>query len=310
MRPRRRLSALRLAHNVRPTRVAHTRPVTDRLDLSIAALYLHPIKSCAGLAVDEALLIETGLQLDRAWMVTDADGGMITQRQQPRLALVRLTMRADDMVLRAPGMLALHVSLDAVEAPTRARVWNDEVKAYDMGRLAGQWFSDFLGQPARLLRFDPDQKRLSDRHWTGDVAAENAFADGFPLLVTSRASLDDLNQRLAARGAAGVTMPRFRPNLVLDGLEAFDEDSLDEVEIHTDEGPVRLKLVKPCARCSMPNVDLDTAAVGTEPGDTLAGYRADARVGGGITFGMNAIILEGVDRVLRNGQRGSASWNF
>ncbi len=285
-------------------------PVTDRQDLSIAALYLHPIKSCAGLAVDEALLIETGLQLDRAWMVTDANGGMITQRQQPRLALVQLTLRADDMVLRAPGMLALHVSLDAVEEPTRARVWNDEVKAYDMGRLASQWFSDFLDQPARLLRFDPEQKRLSDPAWAGDVQAENAFGDGFPLLVASRASLDDLNQRLAARGAAGVSMPRFRPNLVLDGLQAYDEDSLDELQIDTGEGPVRLKLVKPCARCSIPNVDLETAVVGTEPSDTLAGYRADARVGGGITFGMNAVILEGFDRVLRVGQRGTASWRF
>ena len=282
----------------------------DRIDCSIAALYLHPIKSCAGIAVDEVLLIETGLQLDRAWMVVDADGNMLTQRQWPRLALVRPTLRGDDMVLRAPGMLALHVSLDAVEAPTRVRVWDDEVKAYDMGNLAAQWFSDFLGQRLRLVRFDPEQKRLSDRKWTGELAAENAFSDGFPLLVASSASLADLNQRLAARGHGAVAMERFRPTLVLDGLQAFDEDQLDEIDIAADGGPVRLKLVKPCARCIMPNVDLQTAEVGHEPGDTLAGFRADARVDGGITFGMNAVILEGIDRVLRTGQRGSASWGF
>ena len=284
--------------------------VTDRLDCSIASLHLHPIKSCAGIDVDQALLIETGLELDRAWMVVDASGEMITQRDLPRLALVRPTLRADDVVLRAPGMLALHLSLDAVEAATRARVWDDEVKAYDMGALAAQWFTDFLGRPARLVRFDPEQKRLSDPAWTGAVQAENAFGDGFPLLVTSTASLADLNQRLAARGAAPVTMSRFRPNLVLDGLQAYDEDSLDEITIAAEGGPVRLKLVKPCARCSIPNVDPASAETSNEPGDTLAGYRADARVKGGITFGMNAVVLEGFDRVLRPGQSAQATWSF
>lgn len=284
--------------------------MSDTLACSIASLYLHPVKSCAGIAVDEALLIETGLQLDRAWMVVDDAGTMITQRDTPRLALVRITLRGDDMVLRAPGMLALHVSLDAVEQPSRARVWDDEVAAYDMGALAAQWFSDFLGRKARLVRFDPEQKRLSSKRWTGDIDAENAFADGFPILVTSTASLADLNQRLVARGAAPVTMEHFRPNVVLDGLEAFDEDNLDLVTLQADGGPVVLKLVKPCARCSIPNVDLLTADVGHEPGDTLAGYRADARVNGGITFGMNAVIVEGIDRVLRPGQAGTATWGF
>ena len=284
--------------------------MTERQACSIASVNLHPIKSCGGIAVTEALLIETGLELDRAWMVVDAQGEMITQRERPRLVLVKPTLRADDMVLRAPGMLALHIALDAVEAATRARVWDDEVKAYDMGALAAQWFTDFIGQAARLVRFDPEQKRLSDKAWTGDVDAENAFGDGFPLLVTSTASLNELNQRLAAKGLAPVTMERFRANLVLDGLQAGDEDLLDEITIDAEGGPVRLKLVKPCARCSIPNVDPVTAETGHEPGDTLATYRADARVKGAITFGMNAIILDGVERVLRPGQTAQASWKF
>lgn len=284
--------------------------MSDTLDVSIAALHLHPIKSCGGLSVGEALLIETGLQLDRAWMVVDSQGEMLTQRELPKMALIQPRLRADDMVLRAPGMLALHVSLDAVEEPTQATVWNDTVKAYDMGALAAQWFTDYVGQPVRLVRFDPDQKRLSSRQWTGEVAAENAFSDGFPLLVTSTASLADLNQRLAARGLPAVSMDRFRPNLVLDGLEAYDEDNLDEITLQADGGTVRLKLVKPCARCTIPNVDPATGAQGHEPGDTLSGYRADARVNGGITFGMNAIVLAGTDCVLRPGQTGHATWGF
>ena len=280
------------------------------LACTLSALHVHPVKSCAGIALDEGLLVETGLDLDRAWMVVDERGEMLTQRQLPRLALVQPTLRHSEMVLRAPGMLALHVRLDTVEAATRVRVWDDLVKAYDMGALAAQWLSDFLGQGLRLVRFDPEQQRLSDPQWTGELQAESAFADGFPLLVTSTASLADLNRRLAARGAAAVTMQRFRPNLVLDGLQAYDEDHIDELSIETAEGPVRLRLVKPCTRCSIPNVDPATADTGSEPGATLAGYRADPRLQGGVTFGINAVIVEGVERTLRAGQPVRVSLHF
>jgi len=242
-------------------------------------------------------------------MVVDPHGEMLTQRELPRMALVRPAMRLNDIVLRAPGMLALHLALDAAEAPTRVRVWGDIVKAYDMGALAAQWFSDFLGRPCRLVRFDPGEKRLSDRRWTGEIEAETAFADGFALLVTSTASLADLNRRLQAAGQPPVGPERFRANLVLDGLEAFDEDHLDEIVLDAEGGPVRLKLVKPCSRCEIPNVDPATGEPGSEPGRTLADFRADPRLGGAITFGMNAIVLEGTDRLLRVGQHGRARLN-
>ena len=278
---------------------------------TVASLHIHPIKSCAGIAVADSLVIETGLEFDRAWMVVDAHGDMLTQRELPRLALVVPTLRQSDMVLRAPGMLALHIALDRVETATRVQVWDDEVAAYDMGALAGQWFSDLLGvKGLRLVRFDPEQKRLSDARWTGPVAAETAFTDGFPLLVANPASLADLNARLAARGAAPVGMERFRPNLVLDGLQAWDEDHIDEITISTDDGPVRLKLVKPCVRCSIPNVDPATAETGNEPGATLATFRADPRLDGGLTFGMNAVLLDGVERSLRTGQPGTVRLKF
>ena len=280
------------------------------LACTLSALHVHPVKSCAGIALDEGLLVETGLDLDRAWMVVDERGEMLTQRQLPRLALVQPTLRHSEMVLRAPGMLALHVRLDTVEAATRVRVWDDLVKAYDMGALAAQWLSDFLGQGLRLVRFDPEQQRLSDPQWTGELQAESAFADGFPLLVTSTASLADLNRRLAARGAAPVTMQRFRPNLVLDGLQPYDEDHIDEIAFDTPEGPVRLRLVKPCTRCTIPNVDPATAETGTEPGATLASYRADPRMQGGITFGVNAVIVSGFGHTLRVGQAARANLRF
>ncbi|MDP1790590.1 MAG: MOSC N-terminal beta barrel domain-containing protein, partial [Methylibium sp.] len=225
------------------------------IDVTIAGLHVHPVKSCAGVSLPEVLLIETGFEFDRAWMVVDADGEFLSQRELPRMALVTTELRHSELVLRAPGMLALHLALDTVETATRVRVWDDEVAAYDMGDLAAQWFSDFLRQPLRLVRFDPEQKRLSSRAWTGPLEAENAFSDGFPILVISEASLEALNLRLAARDHSPVTMQRFRPNLVLAGLDAHGEDHLDEITFDTAEGPVRLKLVKPCPRCPIPNVD-------------------------------------------------------
>jgi uncharacterized protein len=277
---------------------------------TIASLVVYPVKSCAGVPVDEAVLTESGLDLDRAWMVVDATGGFVSQRELPRMALVRPQLKTFEIILRAPGMLALHLAIDAVEQPVRVRVWDDDVAAYDMGPVAAQWFTDFLGQPLRLVRFDPEHRRLSSLKWTGGVEAPNQFSDGFPLLVTSKASLADLNARLAAAGHGAVDMARFRPNLVLDGVEAHDEDRLGALRIITGTGNVELKPVKPCARCPIPNIDPLTAESSPVVGDTLQAYRQDARLNGAVTFGMNAIVLQGDGQVLRVGQRVAADFSF
>jgi uncharacterized protein YcbX len=278
--------------------------------VTLESVHVYPVKSCAGTTPGEALLTETGFDLDRAWMVTDGDFEFVTQRELPRLALVRPTLKSEELILRAPSMLALHVALDRVEEGCRARVWNDRVAAYDMGALCAQWFSDFLGRPLRLVRFDPEHERLADRAWTGAIAAPTALQDGYPLLVACVASLDEVNRRLGGAGEAPVTMARFRPNLVLGGLEAHGEDHLDEVVFETADGPVRLKLVKPCGRCPIPDVDPATGLTGHAVGDVLRQYRADPRLAGAITFGMNAIVVEGIDRQLRAGLAGRAGYAF
>ena len=136
----------------------------------------------------------------------------------------------------------------------KVRIWNDEVAAYDMGAVAAQWFSDFLGRKLRLVRFDPEHRRLSSLQWTAGVEAPNQFSDGFPLLVISEASLDGLNARLAAAGHGAVGIERFRPNIVLAGLQAHDEDRLEVIRIAAAE-EVQLRPVKPCPRCPIPNID-------------------------------------------------------
>ncbi len=275
----------------------------------ISRLFIYPIKSCAGIELREAELTEAGLDLDRAWMVVDAQGEFVSQRELPRMALVQVQLKWNEVIVRAPGMLSLHLHVDRVEAPAKVRVWDDVVPAYDMGETAAQWLSDFLGHKLRLVRFDPEHRRLSSPQWTGGVEAPNAFSDGFPLLVVSEASLEDLNVRLAAGGQAPVGMERFRPNIVLAGLQAHDEDRLSVMHVQAD-APVQLMPVKPCPRCPIPDIDPATAQAGTVVGDTLQAYRRNDKLGGAVTFGMNAIVREGDGVMLRVGQSVTAAWAF
>lgn len=284
---------------------------TADVQATIAQLWVYPVKSCAGISLTEVELTDTGLLYDRAWMVVDTNGEFVTQRELPRMALIQTAFKMGQLVLRAPGMLALHLALDAAEGPLKVRVWDDEVQACDMGDLAAQWFSDFLGKPLRLARFDPEVRRVCSLKWTGGREAVTQFADGFSLLVTSTASLDELNTRLGAAGHAPVGMLRFRPNVVLAGMEAHDEDRVGALRIDTGDGASALiEPVKPCGRCPIPNIDPATATSSPEVNDTLQGYRQDPRLNGAITFGMNAIVLEGDGQMLRVGQPVSADWKF
>ncbi|MCJ7798301.1 MAG: MOSC domain-containing protein, partial [Polaromonas sp.] len=207
-------------------------------------------------------------------------------------------------------------ALDRVETPVRVQVWDDPVPAFDMGPIAAQWFSDFLGTTARLVRFDPEHKRISSPQWTAGIEALNQFSDGFALLLVSQASLAQLNDKLAASGQAAVGMARFRPNIVLGdpaggpALAPHDEDRLELLQIGTAQGAVRLQPVKPCPRCPIPNIDPATALSSPEVGDMLQRYRQDARVNGAVTFGMNAIVLGGVDHLLQVGQKVGARYLF
>ena len=304
-----------------PARVS-TRDVSAQ----ISRLFVHPVKSCAGVEVREALLTNTGLELDRAWMVVDAQGVFVTQREQPRLALVRPHIKPDELVLSAPSMQALHIALDRVTPPVLAKLWDDEVAAFDMGDEAALWFTGFLAmsddasqtsrprtyrpRAYRLVRFDPAHRRASNLDWTGGVQALNLFSDGYPLLVLSEASLAELNQRLLAAGHASVSIERFRPNIVLSGLHAHDEDRLGVMHVAAGAEEVLLKPVKPSPRCPIPNVDPQTATISSEVGDTLKSYRQDARVEGAVTFGMNTIVLQGVGTTLQVGQTVTADFDF
>jgi uncharacterized protein len=287
----------------------------------IASLHVYPVKSCAGIALDQSQVLPTGLAHDRTWMVVDADGEMVSQRDFARMCLIAPTWRGKDVVLQAPGMPDLLLGLDQSGRALRVRVWGDVLKAQDMGEAAADWITDYLyagdanarGQFS-IVRFDPDQQRLADTKWTGGERAMSQFSDGFPILVASVGSLHELNRRLAAQGHSAVDMARFRPNIVLAGLDAHDEDHISELNIDTPQGTVRLHLCKPCPRCPMPNIDPATGKSSPEVGDTLQTYRSDARVNGAVTFGMNAYVVDetgmGFSHRFQVGQQVQAMFDF
>ncbi|RFU47694.1 MOSC domain-containing protein [Paraburkholderia sp. DHOC27] len=296
---------------------------------SISALYVYPVKSCGGIAVSEVRLLPTGLEYDRNWMVTNPAGRMLTQRSHARLALVEVALDEHDLILSAPGMAALRTPL-AIESTASMQnvtvsIWDDTVQAFDTGPEAAGWFSSFLGEAARLVRFDPSVPRPADARWTGGIAATAQFSDGFPLLVIGESSLDDLNTRLTGKGAPSIPMNRFRPNLVIGGLDAYEEDYVEQVTIQAWDGieaaratsgerAVQLNLIKPCARCPIPTIDQATGAPHAdwpnEPLDTMATYRGNARLDGALTFGQNAIVAAGEGAVLALGQTVDAELSF
>ena len=271
---------------------------------TITELVLYPIKSCAGISVQEAEFGISGLRADgvhdREWMLVTHDGLFLTQREYPRMALVQPRVDGDALEVRAPGMPPLRLPLahDAAANNMSVQIWDHSVDAADCGDVAASWFADAIGGPCRLVRFRPDVHRPTSTKWTGGAPAETRFADGYPILLIGQASLDDLNARLQAAGRSPLPMNRFRPNVVVDGLEAFEEDY---VESFAADG-LALRPVKPCARCPIPAIDQATGIPGPDPLDILQSYRVNPRVDGGICMGMNCIVSEGAGGRLRVGQ--------
>ena len=268
----------------------------------LSEIWVYPVKSCAGISVRQSALTETGLEWDRTWMVVDAQGQMVSQRDIPAMALINARFKAGDVMLRAPGMLALHLALDQAEGATRVSVWGHDMPAYDMGDLAAHWVTDFLSQtPAgramgalRLARFDPDHQRPSDPVWSRGNAGLNTFGDGFPLLIVGASSIQEFNRRAHAMGRAAVEVQRFRPNLVIAGLEPHQEDRISRLILSTAQGEVEITPVKPCVRCAIPDIDPANGQPDAAVQPVLHSYRQDERMQGALTFGMNAIVTRGL----------------
>jgi len=248
----------------------------------LAAISIYPVKACRATPLQAATLGPHGLAGDREWMAIRPDGRFLSQRTHPALARVVPTLTGSGLRLACDGLDPLAVDAASVLAgPVReVSVWDDRLEACDAGDAAAAWLSQATGTPARLVRVAARHARRADRDYVGEREVPVAFADGFPLLVCSTASLAELNRRLPA----DVPMDRFRPNLVLEGLPPFAEDGLRSLRI----GAVRIALVKPCARCAVPGLDQHTGRASTDPFPALKAFRYDPSVRG-VTFGVNAV---------------------
>lgn len=248
--------------------------------VSVSALYVYPVKSCGGTAVDRLELIATGPRHDRELLVVDATSGLfLTQRQLPRMARIHPIIQDGYLRVAAPGMPPLAHALRVTGARRPITIWKDCVESVDQGETVASWFSEYLSHAVRVVRQHPSCVRRVDPSYATSRQDQVGFADGYPLLLISDASLAELNRRLPMP----LPMNRFRPNIVIAGCTVpHAEDALGCFRI----GHVPLRAVKPCARCVITTVEQQTGTPGVEPLRTLATYRKIPR---GVLFGMNVI---------------------
>lgn len=279
---------------------------------TLSQLILYPIKSCAGMPVEEAIATVSGLSAqgvhDREWMLVTSGGQFLTQREYPRMATIVPRVAGDALAVTAPGMPPLRLPLATQDSTNTLRVyiWDDLVDAIDCGDEAAAWFGDVLGAHCRLVRFKPDACRPTSEKWTGGAPSSARFADAYPLLLIGAAALDDINAHMRAAGRAALPMDRFRPNLVIAGTDPFEEDYTESLRA----GAVVIKPVKPCARCPIPAIDQATGISGPDPLEILQSWRARAILDGAVCVGMNCIVLEGAGAMLRVGQAFEVSLSF
>lgn len=278
-------------------------------DLSgqIAQLWIYPVKSCGGIRVAQARLTPTGLEYDRAWMVVDLEGEFLSQRESPHMALIQPqlikaaahdTTENTQLALTHPSLPSLQVRSPASVLLTKVRVWDDIVWAHDQGDEAADWLSQALGQSVRLVRQSPAGQRHVQDRWSAGANVGAAFADAYPLLVTTLHTQHALQSALHDTPLTA-SLQRFRANIVLGGLEAHEEDYLSCITL---DGPINIQLAKPCVRCAIPNIDPQTATVDSRISQALSTYRQDARMDGAITFGMNAFTQSGLGLSIREEQ--------
>lgn len=262
---------------------------------TVTELFIYPVKSCRGIRVPVAPLLEAGLAHDRQWMLVGEDGRFVTQRSHPAMVKIEPRLKAGVLYLHAPGMqqdISLLVDdFDAQSAQHLAtQVFDVPVQTLVEGQQVNEWLSDYLKHPVRLVRYDTGSRRLCRPAEPGTPGVTTQLADAWPLLVVSTASIDELNRRLRARGEQPVGVERFRPNIVIEdaGFDPHEEDVLQALE-HTD---YTLRMASPCERCSVPNLDHATGRFGEEPTRTLREYRQGEKEKG-VMFGVHAWISAG-----------------
>ena len=252
------------------------------MTITLSGIHIYPVKSLGGITLREAQCTGRGAQFDRRFLVVDPKGKFFTQREYPKMATVWVDIEDDNLTLAAPDLDAVIVPLQPAPAPTyQVSVWSSMVQAHEVSADANRFLSDYLGTDCKLVYMPDSTQRKVNPQFAGNGEIVS-FADGYPFLLISDASLDDLNSRMATP----LPMNRFRPNLVVTGCTPYAEDGWKEIRI----GESTFRLVKPCTRCQVTTTDQATGeVVGPEPLHTLAKYRNSAE---GVMFGQNLLPLK------------------
>ncbi len=247
-------------------------------EIKLSEIYIYPIKSAGGISLNTAEIEKRGFQYDRRWMLVDETGKFLTQRQLPRMALITVGLEGDKLVVEAAnrGSISIPVQLES-DHRISVQIWRDVCDAIPLGEEINQWFSEFLEISCQLVYMPESTFRPVDSGYATNNK-QVSFVDGYPFLLISEASLQDVNKRLDEP----VPMNRFRPNLVVSGCEAFAEDDWRLIRI----GSIPFHVAKPCDRCLITTVDQAQGIPGKEPLQTLARYRLR---NGKIFFGQNLI---------------------
>jgi len=246
--------------------------------ITVRGLTFYPLKGARGITTTTLELDRIGPRFDRRWMVVTEAGHFLTQRELPTLYRVGAVPGAGSLTLSAPGQTDLQVPVDGPGTfPSRVRIWGDECEAVDQGDLAADWCTSYFDRPCRLVFYPDAATRRTDPAFD-PTGSPVGFADAFPMLLIGTGSLAALNAKLDRP----VPMARFRPNVVVEGIEPFAEDRWRGFSI----GATRFEAVKPCARCVVTTIDQETGERGAEPLRTLATFR---RGDSGALFGMNVV---------------------
>ena len=241
----------------------------------IAGIFYYPVKSCRGIATSSVEIRERGIKSDRNWVVASAEGKALTQREFSQMALIEAIV--DDggiLTLKAPERDPCTVAQGNGSSPTTVDVWGNQCAGVDEGDDVANWLGSYLGTQCRLVQVAKDNDRKCMAPLPDGSSVKLTFVDGCSLLVISQESLDDLNNRLSEP----VTMKRFRPNIVIEGIGAYLEDDCTELKI----GDLTLYKVQPCERCVITTIDPESATKSVEPLKTLSSYR---RVEKKVNFG-------------------------
>lgn len=246
---------------------------------SLNSIFVYPIKSLAGIPLNQSVVTKTGLEYDRKWMLVDAHQQFLSQRSLPKMALIKTQITDQRLIVSAPGTSDLSLPLDVPDttASIDVTVWHDQCTSLAVSKAADQWFSDFLQLPCQLVHQPASSIRIVNQNYA-QPHDQTSFSDGFPFLIVSEASLALLNQQMGL----SLSIQRFRPNLVITDCASYAEDSWRKISI----GNISFRLPKPCSRCSVPLIDPQTAVSGKEPLRTLARTRKWNKQ---VYFGQNAL---------------------